>query len=157
MSDQAQVCLTFEAAIEKAIEMENEGFRTYIKAIRMVKNRAAKEILKDAALDELQHKQQLEKALLEGHVEGEGLEKPVPTMNLDYLVGKKDLGPDADGREALAFAIHLEKESTQFYQQMATACAGAPMAELFSRLGNDESKHLSTLEDLYEEHFLTEN
>jgi hypothetical protein len=31
------------------------------------------------------------------------------------------------------------------------------MASLFDRLLADESRHLQSLEDLYEEHFLTEN
>jgi rubrerythrin len=31
------------------------------------------------------------------------------------------------------------------------------MARLFERLLADESRHLQALEDMYEEHFLTEN
>jgi len=156
MSKQKQVCYTFEAAIEMAVKMENDGFRHYLAAIRMVKNKAAVEILKDAALDELEHKHQLEKALVEGQVEGHTLDRPVPTMNLGYLLEKKELGPDADARQALAYAIHLEKGSLDFYQRMVQGCAGAPMAALFEKIANDESRHLQSLEDLYEEHFLTQ-
>ena len=65
-----QVCYTFEAAIEMAVKMEDEGFRHYLAAIRTVRNKGAKEILRDAALDELDHKHQLEKALLEGSMGG---------------------------------------------------------------------------------------
>ena len=153
---QEQACYTFEAAIEMAVKMEEEGFRNYLNAIRIVKNKAAKLILKDAALDELEHKFQLEKALLEGSVEGHALEKPVPTMGLDYLLEKKELGPNANGREALAYAIHLEKGSLDFYRRMVQGCAGAPMATLFENIANDETRHLQSLEDIYEEHFLTE-
>jgi rubrerythrin len=154
--EQQQACYTFEAAIEMAVEMEEEGFRNYLNAIRIVKNKAAKLILKDAALDELEHKHQLEKALVEGCVEGHALEKPVPTMNLGYLLEKKELGPNANGREALAYAIHLEKGSLDFYRRMVQGCAGAPMAALFENIANDETRHLQSLEDIYEEHFLTE-
>jgi rubrerythrin len=157
MNNDDQVCYTFEAAIEMAVQMEDAGFRHYLKALRIVKNRAAKEILRDAAFDELEHKHQLEKALVEGEVAGEGMDRPVPTMNLDYVLVKKELGPKADAREALAFAIHLEKGSLDFYRRMSQGCAGAPMAKLFDRIYNDESRHLQELEDLYEEHFLTEN
>jgi rubrerythrin len=157
MSDQGQVCYTFEAAVEMAITMENDGFRHYLDAMRKVSNKGAKEILRDAALDELAHKQQLEKALLEGHMGGEGLTQPVPTMNLDYVLVKKELGPQSDAREALAYAIHLEKGTIDFYQRMSQGCAGAPMAGLFERLLADESRHLQSLEDMYEQHFLSEN
>lgn len=157
MGEQAQVCYTFEAAVEMAVKMEEEGFRHYLEAIRKVKNKGAKEVLREAALDELEHKHQLEKALLDGSMAGvEELTRPVPTMNLDYVLVKKELTPDSDAREAMAYAIHLEKGSIDFYQRMSQGCAGAPMAPVFARLLADESKHLQSLEDLYEQHFLPE-
>ena len=156
MSD--QVCYTFEAAVEMAVSMEEEGFRHYLSAIRKVTNKGAREILKDAALDELEHKHQLEKALLEGNMAGASeLNRPVKTMNLNYVLAKKELSANSDAREALAYAIHLENGSIDFYKRMSEGCAGAPMAALFERLLADETRHLQTLEDLYEEHFLTEN
>ncbi|MCM2358254.1 MAG: ferritin family protein [Geobacteraceae bacterium] len=157
MNEQGQVCYTFEAAIEMAVKMEEEGFRHYLEAIRKVRSKGAKDILRDAALDELDHKHQLEKALLEGSMEGgEELNRPVPTMNLDYVLAKKELTADSDVREALAYAIHLEKGSIDFYKRFTLGCAGAPMASVFERLLADESKHLQSLEDLYEQHFLPE-
>ncbi|HEY5974821.1 MAG TPA: ferritin family protein [Geobacteraceae bacterium] len=157
MSEQGQVCYTFEAAIEMAISMEDEGFRHYLAALRTVANKGAREILKEAALDELEHKHQLEMALVEGQMDVAGLRKPVPTMNLDYVLAKKELSPQSDAREALIYAIHLEKGSIDFYQRMSQGCAGAPMGNLFERLLADESRHLQSLEDMYEQHFLTEN
>lgn len=156
MSEQ-NVCYTFEAAVEMAVKMEEEGFRHYLEAIRKVKNKAAREILRDAALDELDHKHQLEKALLDGSMAGgEELARPVPTMNLDYVLAQKELTPDSDAREAMAYAIHLEKGSIDFYKRMSQGCAGAPMAPVFARLLAVESRHLQSLEDLYEQHFLPE-
>ncbi|MBT0652177.1 ferritin family protein [Geomobilimonas luticola] len=155
MSD---VCYTFEAAVEMAVKMEDEGFRHYLDAMRVVKNKGAREILRDAALDELNHKHELEKALVDGQMEGgEGLSKPVPTMNLGYVLAKQELRQDSDARQALAYAIHLEKGAIDFYKRMATGCAGAPMAKLFEQLLADESRHLQSLEDMYEDHFMTEN
>jgi rubrerythrin len=150
------VCYTFEAALEMAVKMEDDGFRHYLMAIRMVKNKGAREILREAALDELVHKHELEKALLEGNMAGDGLSKPVPTMNLDYVLAKKELHSDSDTREALIYAIHLEKGSVDFYKRMAQGCAGAPMAPLFERMLADETRHLQALEDMFEEHCLPE-
>lgn len=158
MSEQGDVCYTFEAAIEMAIKMEEEGFRNYLGAIRKVTNKGAREILREAALDELDHKCELEKALVQGNMEGSAtMGKTVPTMHLDYVLVKKELTPDSDTREALVYAIHLEKGSIDFYKRMAQGCAGAPMAALFDRLLADETRHLQSLEDMYEEHFMTEN
>lgn len=153
-----QVCYTFDAAIETAIEMENEGFRNYLVAIRKVKNKGAREILRENALDELEHKHQLEMALLEGRMEeSDVLGQAIPTMHLDYILKKQELGPDSGVREALIYAIHLEKGAVDFYGKVATGCAGAPMGQLFIQLLKEESRHLQALEDLYEKHFMTEN
>ncbi|HWI41235.1 MAG TPA: ferritin family protein [Verrucomicrobiae bacterium] len=158
MSEQDQVCYTFEGAVERAIQMETESFRHYLDSMRRVKDRAAREILKDAALDELEHKHQLEKALLEGEMnDAPGMARPVPTMNLEYVLAKKELSPESDAREAMAYAIHLENGAIDFYRRMSQGCEGAPMAVLFQRMLADETKHLQVLEDLYERHFMPEN
>ena len=158
MSDQGAVCYTFEAAVEMAIKMEEEGFRHYLDAIRKVTKKGAKEILKEAALDELEHKCSLEKSLLEGQMAGgNALAQQIPTMNLGYILAKKELSPNSDTREALAYAIHLEKGAIDFYKRMAQGCAGAPMGGIFAKMLADETKHLQLLEDMYEEHFMTEN
>jgi len=153
-----QVCYTFDAAVEMAITMEDEGFRNYLGAIRQVTNKGAREILRENALDELNHKQLLEKALLDGRMDGgDALDQPVPTMHLDYVFKKQELGPNSGVREALLFAIHLEKGAVNFYGTVASGCEGAPMGALFKQLLKDESRHLQALEDLYEQHFMTEN
>lgn len=157
MSDESQVCYTFEAALEMAIQMENEGFRNYLDAIRRVKDKAARQILKEAALDELEHKQSLEKALIEGQFQATTMAEKVPTMNLDYFLAKKELTAESTAREALAYAIHLENGSIDFYRRMVSGCEGAPMGPLFGKLLSDETRHLQEMEDLYETHFMSEN
>jgi len=157
ISEQADVCYTFEGALEMAISMENDGFRSYLEALHKVKSKAAREILREAALDELAHKYELEKALIDGHIAEGTLDKPLPMMNLDAVLAKKELRPDSDAREALAYSIHLENAAISFYKRMVAACAGAPMEKLLERLVVDESRHLQQLEDMYEEHFMTEN
>lgn len=153
-----QVCYTFDAAVEMAIKMEEEGFRNYLDAIRRIKDKGARELLRENALDELEHKHQLEKALLEGRMAGgDQLDQPIPTMHLDYIFKKQELGPESGVREALVYAIHLEKEAVDFYSRVSSGCAGAPMGQLFAQLFHEESHHLQALEDLYERHFMTEN
>lgn len=151
----SEVCYTFEAAAELAVEMENDAFRHYLQATRTVRNHNIRAILKEAALDELEHKHQLEKALLEGSMENLAeMRRPVPTMRLDYLLPKKELRADSDAQEVLAYAMHLERNSVDFYTRLVQGCTGAPMSALFERLLADENRHMKILEDMYEEHFL---
>lgn len=157
MSDE-RICYTYEGALEAAIAMEEEGFRNYLRALRTVQQKGAREILRENALDELNHKHQLEKALVEGHMaEGGEISRSIPTMNLGYVLKKAELGPESTVREALLYAIQLEKEAAEFYRTAGEGCAGAPMALLFERLHREESSHLQRLEDLYEAHFMPEN
>ncbi len=152
------VCHTFEAAMEMAISMENNGFRTYLDALHKVEDMGAREILKEAAVDELEHKHRLEKALVEGSMaDPEEMARPVTTMDLGFALVKRELSADSRAAEALIFAMHLERESIEFYERMSRGCAGAPMASLFEHLLADEKRHLQALEKMYEEHFLAED
>ncbi len=109
------VCYTFEVALEKAIIMEERGFRNYLHAINVVEDRQAKAILREAAREELEHKQRIELALLEGHSKNIAeLKKELPTLNLNYVYEQKEITADADARTSLAYAIHLEKCAVDF-------------------------------------------
>jgi len=157
MSEQSGTCFTLDAALDKAIDLETNIFKQFIKAIRITRQAGAKAVLKDAAFEELRHKQQLENALLDGGLENHEINKPVPTMNLDHRFGVETIDREADSRTALAHAIHLINTSVQFYQMMSEACEGAPMAATFRQIASEQKQHLQKLEDSFEEHCLTEN
>jgi len=59
MNDELEVCLTFEAAVQAAIDMENIIYINYLEALRIVKGQAAREILHEAATAKLAHKHKL--------------------------------------------------------------------------------------------------
>jgi len=50
------VCQTLEGALEKAILSEQDSFEVYRKALKVVQNPHARMVLKDLALEELEHK-----------------------------------------------------------------------------------------------------
>ncbi|RJR17059.1 MAG: ferritin [Desulfobacteraceae bacterium] len=146
-----EVCYTREGAISKAIEMETKSFATYQKAYQQIKERRARELAKELALDELEHKYTLEKAVFEETVAlHESGQKEGPVMKLSILLQEKPLGPNATDQDLLIHAIHEEKRAVDFYKGMATQCVGAPMEAMFRRLSQDEENHLAKLESLYE-------
>jgi rubrerythrin len=150
-------CYTLEGALEKAIEQEQKSFEIYRRALKLVKNQSARKLLKELAEEELEHKHALERALAGGAVVLHGEEeKAGPSMNLTLFVQERPLDEKASPQDALAFAMHDEKRSVDFYQQMATQCSGAPMEEVFSRFQKDEMKHLSRLEETYEKLFMSQ-
>jgi rubrerythrin len=151
------VCYTLEGALEKAIEQEQHSFEMYRQAIKIVKDPRARTVLKEMALEELEHKHTLEKALVGEivtlHEKGESTG---PTMNLSYILQEKSLDENSNPQDVMVYAIHDEKRSVDFYKQMASQCAGAPMEEVFSKLQQDETIHLAKLEEAYEELYMSQ-
>lgn len=159
MTTQSNACFTFDAACDAAIEMETQIFQNFLQAIRIVKDKAANEILQEAASVRLGIKRKLEEAALRGGIDEQEVKGAVPIMNLAESIRCCDLhsiGANASNRKALAYAIQMSKDALQFYRSMADQCSGAPMATLFNTLGDDQTLYLQELEDTYEEHFLTE-
>ena len=145
------VCYTREVALEKAIEMEAKSFSTYRDMYLRVKDRLAKDVLRDLALDELKHKYTLEKAYFEDTVQlHDAGQKEGPSMKLALLLQEKPLDSSANDQDVMVYAVHEEKRSVDFYRAMAGQCGGAPMEKMFTGLAQDEEGHLSRLETLYE-------
>ena len=159
MTEQNNACYTFDAACDAAIEMETQIYRNFLETIRIVKDKAANEILQEAATVRLCIKQKLERAALKGRIDEHDVQGAVPIMNLAQTIRCCDLhqiDANADNRKALAYAIQLSKNALEYYRRMSEQCSGAPMAKLFKVLGDDQTRYLQQLEDTYEEHFLPE-
>lgn len=159
MKNQANACFTFDAACDAAIEMETQIYQNFLGTIRIVKDKAANEILQDAATVRLGIKKKLEMAALKKGFNEKEVQGAVPIMNLAQSIRCCDLhqiNTDANNRKALAYAIQMSKDAFKFYRGMTEQCSGAPMAKLFKALGDDQTRYLQQLEDTYEEHFLTE-
>jgi rubrerythrin len=150
-------CFTREAALEKAIETEAASFKEYRDTYLKAKDRLAKDLLRDLALDELRHKYVLEKAFFEETVllHDSGA-KSGPSMKFSLLFEEKPLSPNATVQEVVIHAIHEEKRAVDFYRNMAEQCGAAPMSEMYRKLAQDEEGHLARLEDLYEKIYLTD-
>ncbi len=102
MSEFEEVCYTREGAIEKALGMEKESFDVYRKAYEMVEDKRAKELVKELALEELEHKYTLEKAFLEEEIalHDAGVEEG-PSMELTMLLQIKPLDEDSTSQEVM--------------------------------------------------------
>jgi rubrerythrin len=152
-----EVCYTREAALEKAIQMEAASFEVYKKMYLKAKDRLAKDLLRDLALDELRHKYTLEKAFFEETVLlHESGTKSGPSMKFSLLLAEKPLSQNATAQEVMIYAIHEEKRAVDFYRNSAEQCGAAPMAGMYSKLAEDEEGHLARLEELYEKIYLKE-
>jgi rubrerythrin len=151
------VCYSREAALEKAIRMEAQSFEIYKSTYFTARDRVARDLIRDLALDELRHKYTLEKAFFEEiillHESGA---KEGPSMKFSLLFEEKPLRPGSSEQEVMVHAIHEKKRSVDFYRNMAEQCGAAPMGDTFKRLAEDEEGHLARLEEWYEARYLKE-
>lgn len=151
------VCFTREMALEKAIEMETKSFETYRRAYGKVQERRAKDLVKELALDELEHKYTLEKAFFEETVAlHDAGSPPGPSMNLSLLLEERPLDEAASDQDVMIHAIHEKKRAVDFYRKTAEQCSGAPMEGMYRALCSDEEVHLAKLEEFYESIYMKE-
>ncbi|MFH2011318.1 MAG: ferritin family protein [Pseudomonadota bacterium] len=153
--EREEVCYKREAALEKTIEMEQKSFDLYKKVYQLAKERHIKDLLKELALEELEHKYTLERAFFEETValHDAGLNEG-PSMNLSLILEEKTLNENATLQDTLIYAIHDEKRAVDFYEKMASQCGVAPMERIFKKLQQDEVNHLARLEKLYENMYM---
>jgi rubrerythrin len=152
------VCYTRETALEKAIEMEMKSYEKFRNAYQTVKNQLAKNLIKEIAKDELDHKHNLEQAFFEETVSlhDSGLGSG-PSLQLTVMLEEKPLDENATEQDVMVNAIYEKKRIVDFYLKMAGQCSGAPMAGLFQKLGKEEQDHLTKLEEIYETIYMPEN
>jgi rubrerythrin len=153
-----EVCYTREVALEKAIDLEMQSFQAYKHAYLKIREPRVKNLVKDLALEELEHKFVLEKSYFEETLalHEEGMEES-PSMKLALLLKENPLEDDADDQDVMIHAIHDKKRMVDFYQKMTANCAGAPMEDLFKKLTKEEENHLAQLEETYESVYMQDN
>ncbi|MBW1999446.1 MAG: ferritin family protein [Deltaproteobacteria bacterium] len=155
--EREDVCYTRETALQKAIEMESKSFETYKDAYGKVKDPRAKRVVKELALDELEHRYLLEKAFFEETIALHDADlKEGPSMNLSIILEERPLDADSTDQDVMIHAIHEEKRAIEFYKSMARECGDAPMEGMFKKLHQDEERHLASLEELYESIYMQE-
>lgn len=155
--DTESVCYTLEAGLEKAIEIESNSFESYKDAYQRLENRRAKELAKEIALDELEHKYTLEKAFFEETVSLHDSGSESLGMQLTVMLADRELDSDATEQDVMIHAIHNKKRIVEFYRGMSEQCSGAPMEKIFRRLCREEQKHLAELEEFYEKVYMPDN
>ena len=137
-----------------AIRKEHDSRELYMMFRDMVKDLGAKALLEDLANQELGHKNLLERALKKDNIELIGGKKEVKDLHLsDYMV-TEDIGPDSTPQNVMMFAMKKEQEAYNMYQMLLGNYEGTEIADIFSRLSQQELHHKEILEREYEEHFM---
>jgi len=153
--------LTVKEALEEAAQKEQLAYEFYNKLLDVVKDLSAKEILKDLAKQELEHKAVIEEALEKGTLDVIGLNQKCSFVNYGIGVAptvKPEVVTESlNVQEILIIAIKHEENSRLFYEEMAKRFENTAAADAFTRLAEEEACHRNDIQRMYDDIINLEN
>lgn len=153
---------TTEEVLKIALEMEEEGYKTYTDGAKKIKNSMGKRLLERLAADEVIHMKRIREAYeaLEGKRKWDAVdmqnEGDRPTFQdifnrikseLDQSI--EELGSHAvDDEEIIDLAINLENHAKFFYGQAAKTAGDPKAKEFLEILATEEEAHYQALQKI---------
>ncbi len=140
------------SVLQTAIEAEKETLRVYIKSAIKVSNVSGKNMFLKLALDEIGHREFLEKELKKelktcdytvSEIENKEVEKIVPDVEKE-LEKTRHLGQD--DLIILMLAQQVEKSGMNYYQKCLESSDDEKAKDLFSKLVKMEEEHYNLIQ-----------
>jgi rubrerythrin len=139
--------------LESAIRTEEDSYKIYQKALRIVQSESVRELLEELAAQEREHRAKLKEMLKPekraAMIESSAQEKIVDLRIGDYLT-PREVHPNATLQDILTVAMHREKDTQRFYAAMAEITQGEAKT-LFAFLAGEEVKHKQRIESIYDD------
>lgn len=140
-----------------SIDREIEAQNFYKDALDIIRDPGGRTMLGDLYKQEVAHEKMLREAQERGKVEIIGKSRGLADLGIADLLPQVELGPASTPQEILMAAIKKEAFAIEFYAAAAQSVADPTAKELFGHLKAEESQHKSILENLYDDHILTDN
>ena len=162
MSLDIKIPETTGEVLEMALEMEDEGYRTYIDGARTIKNSLGKRMLERLANDELDHMKRIKEVYeaIEGKrdwdkVKVKADQESVTFQNIfdriknEIRQSTEELGSHGvDDGEIIETAINLENHAKFFYAESAKKATDKKVKEFLETLAQEEEGHYKALRNI---------
>jgi len=147
---------TLDAVLNRAISMEKQSYDLYVWAQGKVENPEAKKLLKDLTKEERRHRAKLSAALKdEERLPEIGAQaQRIQGLKIVDWLGDVRLSEDSEYQDILIFAGKREKETYEYYSELAERLGQTRIGQLFSRLAQEELVHKNKIEKEYEKYML---
>ena len=150
--------LNWKAIIEAAVKVEEQSIALYSMALENAKYPSSKVFFKQLVKEEMGHKSKLEAIMKnKAKISELGSRGAVQDLKIVDMLEDTPLSDDADYETILVYAAKREKSTYDYYKTLAMGLKGTPMAELFTKLAEEELSHKNKLEKEYDDCVLTEN
>ena len=151
-----------EDVLKIALEMEEEGYRTYTEGAKTIKNSMGKRMLERLAKDEISHMKRIREVyeVLEGKKEWDNIEidpedESVTFQNIfnrlkeDIKQSAEELGSHGvDDEEVIETAINLENHARFYYAESAKKVKDNKVKKFLEMLAREEEGHYQALRNM---------
>lgn len=162
MIDNIKIPESTDEVLKIALEMEEEGYQTYIDGSKKVSNSLGKRMLERLARDEVDHMKRIREAFeaLEGKRDWSGVTMALPEERITFQnifqrlkteinESINELGTHGvDEEEIIETAINLENHARFFYAKAAEKTADPKVKEFLSVLAEEEEGHYKALRNI---------
>ena len=162
MIDDITIPEKVEEVLKLALEMEEEGYRTYTEGAKTVKNSLGRRMLERLAQDEITHMKRIREVYeaLEGKrewgkVEMHTSKESVTFQNIftrlkdELEQSTQELGSHGvDDEEVIETAINLENHARFYYAESAKKAKDKKVKEFLETLAQEEEGHYQALRNM---------
>ncbi|MFA4875337.1 MAG: ferritin family protein [bacterium] len=134
-----------------AIQREIEAHEFYVQVAERVDNEGVKQVFNQLALEELGHKELLEKFKSDPTLVMKFSETPLVDYKIAEATDEPRLSIHMKPSDAIALAIKKEQRSVEFYQGLAQSTSDGEMKKIFENLARMELGHKVKLENVFVE------
>jgi rubrerythrin len=146
----------FDDVLTFAIEDKTRAYDLYSRLAESVQPPWTRKAFEELAVEKLKQREHLEE------VKRAGVLRVMPrnVYNLqiaDFVTADVRPGEDTDTREALIFAIRVERDTLRLYTDLSDQAGDTRIQNLFLALAQEQAQHLLKLETEYEDHVFAQN
>ena len=146
----------FDDVLAFAIEDKTRAYDLYGRFAERARQPWTRQAFEELAAEKLKQRDHLEEVKRAGELRV----MPQNVHNLkiaDYVTADVKPGEDTDTREALIFAIRVERDTLRLYTDLADHAGDTEIQSLFLTLAQEQAQHLLKLETEYEDHIFAQN
>ncbi|MEJ2048900.1 MAG: ferritin family protein [Calditrichota bacterium] len=162
MSPNITIPETTEEVLNMALEMEDEGYRTYIDGAKTIKNSLGKRMLERLASDELDHikrikevyqaiegKRDWDKVKVNADQDSVTFQSIFDRIKSEIRQSAEELGSHGvDDEEIIETAINLENHAKFFYAETAKKVNDKKVKQFLEILTGEEEAHYKALRNI---------
>ena len=162
MIDEIKIPDKIGDVLKIALEMEDEGYRTYTEGAKTIKNSLGKRMLERLAQDEISHMKRIREVYeaLDGKRDWASIETQIPKESVTFQniftrlktelsQSVQELGSHGvDDEEVIETAINLENHARFYYTESAKKATDKKVKKFLETLAQEEEGHYQALRNM---------